>query len=429
MTIQNHIFEIAGLPRNSRFPFGKDDEIIAGAIYVAPTGNDNNSGTASSPFRTLARAHTAVSAGGTIYMRGGTYSVTGMTRLTKSGTAGSPIRVYNYPGEKPALNGQNWRGVDGESIVRVEGNHYHVKGIRVEHSFFYGWVFWGSNLVIDRCEAYRGGWDATWGAAGFFINGGGNNLLVDCDSSWNRDNSRANADGFFTNSEQTGNILRRCRAWNNIDDGFDFFNVVGGSVQAPTLVEDCWSFNNGYGIDPSTGQPETSASTGSGFKMGGGELSSPSRPSGGHVFRRCISFDNLNWPFTDNGASIPLTLYNCVSYNAGSAFGIRCYGTCTHTIKNHIAYNTGGVSSCCNSSTSSHNSWLSSGNVTVNSSSFLSLDSTIAKGPRNADGSLPVSNFLRPNPNAASPNSLIDKGTYVGLPFNGSAPDLGAYEF
>jgi hypothetical protein len=44
--------------------------------------------------------------------------------------------------------------------------------------------------------------------------------------------------------------------------------------------------------------------------------------------------------------------------------------------------------------------------------------------PRQADGSLPNVNFMR----LAPKSDLIDKGTKVGLPFNGSAPDLGPFE-
>ncbi|WP_246083869.1 carbohydrate-binding protein, partial [Nonomuraea diastatica] len=44
--------------------------------------------------------------------------------------------------------------------------------------------------------------------------------------------------------------------------------------------------------------------------------------------------------------------------------------------------------------------------------------------PRQADGSLPVLPHLR----LAANSTLIDKGTDVGLPYTGPAPDLGAFE-
>jgi hypothetical protein len=69
-----------------------------------------------------------------------------------------------------------------------------------------------------------------------------------------------------------------------------------------------------------------------------------------------------------------------------------------------------------------NNSWNLT--VTVTSADFTSLDYSGAAGPRNADGSLPSIGFLK----LAAGSDLIGKGVDVGLPFSGSAPDLGAYE-
>lgn len=55
---------------------------------------------------------------------------------------------------------------------------------------------------------------------------------------------------------------------------------------------------------------------------------------------------------------------------------------------------------------------------------FESLDDTIAKGPRRPDGSLPVSNFLRLKKSSPLRNAGVD----IGLPYEGSAPDLGAFQ-
>ena len=45
-------------------------------------------------------------------------------------------------------------------------------------------------------------------------------------------------------------------------------------------------------------------------------------------------------------------------------------------------------------------------------------------GARQPDGSLPTLDFMH----LASGSDLIDTGVYVGIPYNGSAPDLGAFE-
>jgi hypothetical protein len=73
------------------------------------------------------------------------------------------------------------------------------------------------------------------------------------------------------------------------------------------------------------------------------------------------------------------------------------------------------------SGTRDHNSWQG---FTVTASDFVSLDTAQARAARNPDGSLPEITFMHLAPSSA----LIDTGIYVGIPYNGIAPDLGAYE-
>ena len=69
-----------------------------------------------------------------------------------------------------------------------------------------------------------------------------------------------------------------------------------------------------------------------------------------------------------------------------------------------------------------NNSWNLA--VTVNSADFMDIAETAAKAARQPDGSLPTG-FAR----LVAGSDLIDKGVNVGIPFNGTAPDLGAFEF
>ena len=62
--------------------------------------------------------------------------------------------------------------------------------------------------------------------------------------------------------------------------------------------------------------------------------------------------------------------------------------------------------------------------ITPSESDFASVSDRDFMGPRNPDGSLPALDFMKLSPNSR----MIDAGTDVGTPFNGSAPDLGAYE-
>lgn len=62
--------------------------------------------------------------------------------------------------------------------------------------------------------------------------------------------------------------------------------------------------------------------------------------------------------------------------------------------------------------------------LTPSNDDFVSVDGSSALGPRNSDGSLPDIDFLT----LRESGQMIDKGTDVGLPYAGSAPDFGARE-
>jgi len=52
------------------------------------------------------------------------------------------------------------------------------------------------------------------------------------------------------------------------------------------------------------------------------------------------------------------------------------------------------------------------------------MNDSCTRGPWQADGSLPNCSFLH----LVAGSDLINKGTNVGIPYTGSAPDLGAFE-
>src|SRR5690242_10377730 len=72
------------------------------ALYVAPGASASAPGTQSSPT-TLANAVTKISAGGTIYMRGGTYNLSSPIEIQagNSGNSGALKEISAYPGETP----------------------------------------------------------------------------------------------------------------------------------------------------------------------------------------------------------------------------------------------------------------------------------------------------------------------------------------
>lgn len=60
----------------------------------------------------------------------------------------------------------------------------------------------------------------------------------------------------------------------------------------------------------------------------------------------------------------------------------------------------------------------------LSAADFRGTSTADLDAPRRADGSLPVLDFLR----LAEDSDLVNAGTDVGIPFSGSAPDIGAFE-
>lgn len=107
-----------------------DGGLIAGAIYVAPDGDDKNPGTLSQPLRTIAGARDRLRTKGgatsgdiTVYLRGGTYPQTSTLAFgnVDSGYRGFYVKYVAYPGERPVLTGgqpiKGWKLVDPASDV------------------------------------------------------------------------------------------------------------------------------------------------------------------------------------------------------------------------------------------------------------------------------------------------------------------------
>ena len=61
---------------------------------------------------------------------------------------------------------------------------------------------------------------------------------------------------------------------------------------------------------------------------------------------------------------------------------------------------------------------------TIGSSDFISVDTTGVRAKRKSDGSLPDITYMHLIPG----DRMVDAGVNVGLPYAGSAPDLGCFE-
>jgi len=135
--------------------------------------------------------------------------------------------------------------------------------------------------------------------------------------------------------------------------------------------------------------------------------------------------------FTQNSHKDGEVVVNCLGFSNGSS-GYNYYfeGSLNsgkvNTFTNNASIprsgtNTGGFIED-NNPIQVNNSWNLA--VTVNSADYADITEAAAGAARQADGSLPIS-FAR----LVAGSDLIDKGVDVGLPYNGTAPDLGPFEY
>ena len=110
--------------------------------YMSPSGSDSNSGTISSPWKTVGFASSKLKPGDTLYARGGTY--TGQYGWNSpSGTSLAPITWKAYPGETPIFDGQgsaagNFINIVGLDWLIFDGitikNYKSIAGIWIGYS-------------------------------------------------------------------------------------------------------------------------------------------------------------------------------------------------------------------------------------------------------------------------------------------------------
>ena len=386
----------------------------AGEYYISPTGSDSNNGSIGSPWGTFDYAIDHINGGDTLYVRGGTYDLDSRIRIQKGGASGNPINMWAYPGETPILDFDS-NPSSSDRGIQLEEHWWHIQGLTIQNAPDNGIWISGSNNTFEQLVLRWNG-DSGLQLSGNSSQQPANNLILNTDSYENYDagNHGENADGFAAKFRDLGpgNVFRGDRAWGNSDDGWDFWAAANG-----VTVDNCWSFENGiniWGDSSFTGD-------GNGIKLG--------KDSGAHVVQNMLVWDNPANGVDVNGNALDLLyptdpiahgveIYNVTSYNNG---GKNFYfdENYAHVMRNNVSYD--GSVTIYGAVDDQYNTW---NGIPVDAGDFLSLSDAGATGPRQADGSLPVLDFLR----LAADSNLIDAGIDVGLPYDGLAPDLGALE-
>lgn len=383
-------------------------------IYLSPSGNNSNPGTIGSPKKTLEGAWAVVSAGDTIYLRGGTHAYDDMQYLqSKNGTSGNRINIWGYPGETAIITrSASYAVVNGvdQDLIYCEGNYLYWKDLEIANfsqklgetaypAMRFGFT---NNSIFENLNYHDN-------MAGFSIRGASsNNLIYNCDFYNNKDpyseTPYDGADGCQINfCSGTNNVIRKCRAWWNADDGFDVWENLG-----TVTIDSCWAFFNGY--LPGT---FSTAGNGSGIKLGsttGTNINTLYR-----TVTNCIVWENRSFGIVENELLGKSNIYNNTVGRSGVyGFWFGAWNNSVATIKNNISYSQS--NDIGGNAAPTYNSWQV---ATLTSADFQSLDSTQLYGARSSN-QLPSITFVK----LVSGSDLIDAGTDVGF-----GNDIGAFQY
>ena len=428
--------------------------LSAATYYASPTGNGNGN-TVNTPCSFLSGIKKLSAPGDTLYLLSGQYDL-GNTQIGNlNGTSSRRIVIAGYDGINaqgtyPAIldfrtTPYGTRGLQ----IKSSCTYLHIKNLTLRYSGKNNLYNEGSNCLFENLDIY-GSADT-----GCQMKNGGNSIIKNVDSHDNFDyetmsgttaNFGGNADGFADKQHSGGpNTYIGCRAWNNSDDGWDFFQRAS---TGNTIIENCICYMNGapfydmrnhgrYQTDKSwfdskvgttmtdrygntitiTLEQYPNQGNGNGFKMGGNYTN--------HLLEihHCFAVGNYARGFDQNNNDGTMWVYNNTSYLNQTNYGFTtAYGT-SH-LRNNISFSSKSTDSyrAKTVGANDHNTWNSG--YSVSKADFQSLDTTLILAPRQSDGSLPVNAFLR----LANGSALKDAGADVNLGYDDAAPDLGCYE-
>ncbi len=116
--------------------------------YLAPTGNDSNTGTSAAPWLTLRKAQTYLTAGTTLILKGGDYNSQSFTSQN-DGTSSAPITIKNASGETPVIYAQTGaQFILTKKYYIIEGLQFKVAAGATPSEFIYMTDAGATNNII-----------------------------------------------------------------------------------------------------------------------------------------------------------------------------------------------------------------------------------------------------------------------------------------
>lgn len=311
----------------------------AANFYVAGEGDDNNSGTISQPWRSIARVNDQVlSPGDVVYFQGG-QAFGGSLYLAPedSGTVSSPVVIASYGAGRATIESSS-TGIFGYNVKGIEIRDLNVSGSAGNNPgvFFYCDLVDGTKLesiTVKNVDAYGAplsgimiGANPSMGNAGFK-----DVLIENCRVYGNVNGIMTYGNPSVLGQNHQNIIVRNCEAFGNPGTGGNSGSgiVIAGVDSA--LVEHCLAYNNGYG------------NTGS----GAGPVGIWCYDAANVVIQKNISHSNKTGPSNvdgggfdiDGGSTNCVLQYNYSYNNYGPGYLLAQYAGASTFNNNTLRYN------------------------------------------------------------------------------------------
>ncbi|MEV4414072.1 sigma-70 family RNA polymerase sigma factor [Catellatospora sp. NPDC049609] len=342
-------------------------------LFLSPTGSDDGDGSAARPYASLAKAVSVVRPGQTIVAGGGTYRAVDPVVIATDGTAQQRITLTNAPGERPVFDAADLRA--NTWFITQTADHWTVRGLEIRNAPRDAYVCRACRQgVFDRLSIHdNGGTGLTLrdpGTAG--------NQVLNSDFYRNHDAGAA-ADGLSLKyGAGTGNIVRGCRVWGNVDDGFDLHEFTD-----PVTIDRSWAYGNGIDHWRDPGVAVTGA--GNGFRLGGGNPA----PAVPHVVTNSAAWDNTGYGFTESANRGTLRLTSNTAYRNGKEGFAFFYSS--SVFRANLALGNAREARLSADAVQDGNSWNQSG---WTADALVEDDPAGAQRARPGDGRLPATAFL-----------------------------------
>jgi len=434
---------------------------VQDTAYNSNASDSNTGNDIDYPWKTWGKAFnaSALNPGDTVYFRGGIYykhisegenSWYYPSKLVANhsgygisvdGTEGNPIYFLAYPDETPILDcstvvypvgvGNTGYGIRANAVNYLRFTGLHMRNVYNcgANSSNIAWQTSGTDVIFTECVVYNihGTAQESSGAYDFYyINCDSYNCI---DTLWTYPGEQGYGFATYNQVTQTGSVTYKgCRAWMCSDHGYG-----AGSISY-VEYDSCWAFGCGL-LDAG----------GHGFKFGipsgSWETLEPQR-----LYKNNISALNRNTGYNTNDGGYPaqaMNVYNNIAYKNGWGYvggcGFIISGTTSsearellRVYRNNLCYDNAVYDIFeVNSPSYTHSNNTFDAAVTVTDADFeVTPDSAtiynLMVSARQSNGSLPD---LNGNLHLIKGSDLINAGVNVGLPYNGSAPDIGAFEY